>query len=77
MRTELRPIRERGPHNRRDYSLGRERWAVLYGVDTMDGATAQARCECGVMVCFTTDGGGHLVALEARSRDRHECEEAT
>ena len=73
MSTELREVRKRTQHHQRDYSLGRERWMVLKRIETLSLATDRIRCECGAFVCFTTDGDGNLVALEARSRTRHEC----
>ncbi len=56
-------------------TLGRTAWLVLYDALMNDKATTITRCKCGKLVCFTTDGDGHLVALEAVSRERHECEE--
>ena len=73
MSTELRDVKRRAIHHQRDYSLGREAWAALYGVLTADPATAWTRCECGELITFDTNGDGLLVALEAHGRTRHEC----
>lgn len=65
---------DKAGNHRRDYSLGREWWAALDDTGTTDGAATWIRCECGALITFDTNGDGRLVALEARTRERHECE---
>lgn len=53
---------------------GRGAWIKLYNTPSKEKATGAERCECGKLVVFTTDGDGNLVALDALTRVRHECE---
>ncbi len=68
---QIREVRRRGNHQR-DYSLGREVWVMVNAIETHDTATSKVRCECGSWICFDTEDG-HLVALDALTRVRHQC----
>ena len=63
----------REPKSRTDQSIGGTLLRALRFIHTADTATAWVRCECGALITFDTDGNGRLVALGARTREKHEC----